>query len=390
VRAQIFNASGSKFGGEILVNTSTSGAQLDPWVAGLSDGSFVVTWQDEPAGVDTDGDIRAQIFDANGGTSGGEILVNTTTAGEQYDPTATMLSDGRFVVTWTDSSGSGGDTSGDALRGQVFNANGTKSGVEFLINTTTAGNQQGQAIAPLGDGRFVVAWADFSKTGGDKDKGAIRAQVFNPDGSKSGKEFLVNTTTKDTQTSPTITTLLDGRFVVAWSDFSHNGRDKSEAAVRAQIFDPRDGPVNVTGTAIGDDLVGTRFKDVFNGGAGDDRLDGGRGADTLTGGLGADGFAFSDAINRKTKADSIIDFSVPEDSILLDNSVFAGIGKNGALKGKFFHEGKKAHDGNDRIVYNDDTGKLTHDRNGDTKGGTVTFAKLAPGLDLSASDILVI
>jgi hypothetical protein len=31
-----------------------------------------------------------------------ELLVNTTTEGAQWDSSIAMLSDGRFVVTWTD------------------------------------------------------------------------------------------------------------------------------------------------------------------------------------------------------------------------------------------------------------------------------------------------
>jgi len=36
--------------------------------------------------------------------------------------------------------------------------------------------------------------------------------------SKDGAEFLVNTTTRNSQWEPTVTGLADGRFVVAWSD----------------------------------------------------------------------------------------------------------------------------------------------------------------------------
>ena len=48
--------------------------------------------------------------------AGGEILVNTTTANDQSWPQLTALSNGGFVVTWTDESMSGGDTSGTAVR----------------------------------------------------------------------------------------------------------------------------------------------------------------------------------------------------------------------------------------------------------------------------------
>jgi hypothetical protein len=81
--------------------------------------------------------VRGQIFNADGGKAGGEFLVNTTTTGDQYGSAVTALGDGRFVVTWTDDSATGGDTSGGAVRGQIFNADGGKAGGEFLVNTTT-------------------------------------------------------------------------------------------------------------------------------------------------------------------------------------------------------------------------------------------------------------
>src|SRR4051812_48441750 len=72
---------------------------------------------------------------------GSEFLVNTTKVGFQSDSHATRLADGRFLVIWEDDSKSnqpaGGDTSVSAVRGQIFDAHGIKSGAEFILNTTT-------------------------------------------------------------------------------------------------------------------------------------------------------------------------------------------------------------------------------------------------------------
>ena len=167
---------------------------------------------------------------------GAEFLVNTTVANGQKEPTITALANGRFVVAWTDASQTGGDTSNFAIRAQVFNADGSLSGAEFLVNTTSVGQQDSPTITALADGRFVVGWTDFSQTGGDTSGDAIRAQAFNADGSLSGGEFLVNTTVTSSQSNPAITSLADGRFMVAWSDFSQTGGDTSGYAIRAQMF----------------------------------------------------------------------------------------------------------------------------------------------------------
>jgi hypothetical protein len=243
VRTQLFNANGSKFGFEFVVNTRTANGQYAPTIATLTDGRFVVAWQDNSLSMgDTTGAaVRAQIFNANGGRFGVEFVANTTTAGSQIDPTIAALADGRFVLAWADDSHTGGDTSGMyAVRAQVFNADGSKSGGEFLVNTTTGNDQSEPAITGLPDGRFVVAWSDSSHTGDDASFNAVRAQVFNIDGTRSGAEFLANTTTPLNQERPAIEALADGRFVVAWNDGSMTGDDTSSSAVRAQIFDPRE------------------------------------------------------------------------------------------------------------------------------------------------------
>jgi len=253
VRAQIFNADGSKFGGELLVNTTTADPQLQPTITALADGRFVVAWYDlSQAGADTsDGAVRAQVFDADGSKSGAEFLVNTTTANDQRNPAITALTDGRFVVAWSDTSDPGGD-----VRAQAFNADGSKSGGELLVNTTTSNQQSNPTVAALAGGRFVVAWYDQGQSGGDAI--SVQAQVFNADGSKFGGEFLVNSTAAGVQIEPTITALTDGRFVVAWTDHSESGGDTSFQAVRAQVF-------NADGSQSGAEfLVNTTTESVQN------------------------------------------------------------------------------------------------------------------------------
>ena len=52
-------------------------------------------------GPDSDGSgIFAQLYASNGSAAGGEIAVNTFTTGEQTDATLRGDSDGNFVVAW--------------------------------------------------------------------------------------------------------------------------------------------------------------------------------------------------------------------------------------------------------------------------------------------------
>ncbi len=287
IRAQVFNADGSALGAEFMVNTTVASNQRASTVTALADGRFVVAWSDGSQAAIGRAfiDVRAQVFNANGSKSGAEFVVNTTVSLVQPEPTITALADGRFVVAWTFESQSTLNLGFEVLA-QVFNADGSASGAEFPVNTSYSsnGDQYNPTITALADGRFVAAWTDFGQTSGDPSGSGIRAQVFNADGSLSGAEFLVNTTVTNAQHEPSITALADGRFVVAWTDDS-NGTDVD---IRAQIFDPREVAVSLNGTLVADDFVGTAFSDQIAGFFGDDTLAGAGGDDRMYGEFGDD------------------------------------------------------------------------------------------------------
>ena len=142
----------------------------------------------------------------------------------------------------------------------------------------------------------------------------------------------------------------------------------------------------ITGNAGANILEGAGGNDRVAGGGGNDVVGGGRGNDILTGGDGANSFVF--ALGRTANADVITDFSA-EDTIVLDNAVFAKL-KGGVLKGKAFHEGRQAHDANDRVIYNEKTGVLRYDDDGTGLHKAKIVAILDDGTDLRAADFFVI
>jgi RTX calcium-binding nonapeptide repeat (4 copies) len=141
------------------------------------------------------------------------------------------------------------------------------------------------------------------------------------------------------------------------------------------------------GGAGSDGLYGGEGADVLIGGGGADKLSGDGGNDVMTGGKGADAFVF-DLPPDHAGVDKITDFQTGLDTITLVGNV-ADIGGAGELGAAKFHIGEHAHDGSDRIIYNDQTGALYYDADG--KGGIsqVKFAMLDPGLNLSHADFSV-
>ena len=133
------------------------------------------------------------------------------------------------------------------------------------------------------------------------------------------------------------------------------------------------------------------FKDVFFGGAGDDKLWGGYGNDALTGGAGKDIFVFDGKLgtastDRKVNFDTIKDYSVKDDAILLDNDLFKankklyGAIKKGAetkplkMASKFFTVGDKAKDADDYFVYDAKKRVLYYDADGNGSKAAIEMA----------------
>jgi Cadherin-like domain/Bacterial cadherin-like domain/RTX calcium-binding nonapeptide repeat (4 copies) len=248
IKAQIFDAAGAKVGGEFLINTSTFNDQYQPAITALSSGGFVVSWTDDSGDASGTG-IRAQIFNASGAKVGGEVPVNTATLNAQYEPTIAAVPSGGFVVSWRDESGQGGDASGSSIKAQRFDASGAKVGGEMLVNGTASSDQFAPTIAALPSGGFAVAWTDASGAGGDASGFAIKMRNFDPNGSPAGTQFLVNTTTLNNQIEPTITALAGTRAVVSWSDQSGDG---SDFGIKAQIIEVSGA---LSGTKVGGEFL---------------------------------------------------------------------------------------------------------------------------------------
>lgn len=126
------------------------------------------------------------------------------------------------------------------------------------------------------------------------------------------------------------------------------------------------------------------------GGNGNDTLNGKAGNDALTGRAGNDLFIFDTSLNASTNVDNLIDFSVSDDTIQLENLIFSKLTAEGTLNADLFYvDGVSAQGANDYIVYNSVTGAISYDNNGGTTGGRTLFATVAANLGLDSNDFVV-
>ena len=96
---------------------------------------------------------------------------------------------------WSDTS-NGTDVD---VRARIFRDDGSEAVGEFVVSSAVAGDQFEPTVTTLADGRFVVAWADNSGASCD-----IRARIFNADGTESVAEFVANSTTANSQYQPVV------------------------------------------------------------------------------------------------------------------------------------------------------------------------------------------
>jgi len=161
---------------------------------------------------------------------------------------------------------------------------------------------------------------------------------------------------------------------------------------------------NITGSNFNDAIIGNATDNVLKGGAGEDTMDGAAGNDTLNGGLGNDlltgtsgddNFVF-DSVLGPTNVDSIAVFEGAGagggDVISLDDAIFTTL-TGGFTANNFVSAASAptAGDANDFILYDQTSGALFYDADGNGAGSAVQFATLSDSPDtLAFGDFTII
>ena len=249
VYAQRYNSTGAAVGTEFRVNTTTASDQYEPAITALEDGGFVIVWQ---SFVTSSWEIAGQRYDANGAAVGSQFQVNSSPSGQQEYPSIAGLENGGYVVVWESP-----DASSDGVFARIYNSAGTATGLQFQVNTTTNLGQFNATVTALDNGNFVVSW--YSNVGGVTARlydqygnaltgeiivgngtgsapavtaledgaflitfasdlfefdGGIVGQVYSAAGTAVGDRFQVNSTTTNTQGYPAVAASGDSALAV--------------------------------------------------------------------------------------------------------------------------------------------------------------------------------
>ena len=135
-------------------------------------------------------------------------------------------------------------------------------------------------------------------------------------------------------------------------------------------------------------IYGNGGNDTIYGDRGNDILYGEEGRDTLYGGSGEDIFVFDTELSH-SNIDKIMDFSSNDDTLYLDNEVFAKLIEEGTLSADNFvsNTSGRAEDSDDYIIYESDTGKLFYDGDGNGSEAAMQIAQFGYGWSWSAPTI---
>ena len=232
VYVRFANERGGFITGDTVANSHRAGNQHSPAVAVLADGSALVVWSSDKQDGSGSG-VFGQRFTAQGVRMGTEFLVNQTTMYNQLDPAVAALSSGGFVVAWVSETATGRTSIGAVnlrgnLMGRLFGANGSPAGNEYQLNE---GDELTSApsLAPKGTG-FVAAWVEKDEAN-PKNSSDIAVRSFSSAGVPAGKEEILNTYRTGAQRDPVVVSLGDDALV-AWTSM---GQDGSGAGVQARL-----------------------------------------------------------------------------------------------------------------------------------------------------------
>ena len=241
IQARRFDGDGQALGDDFQVNTYTTHPQFQPDVAVGAGGEVLVVWAsgDFLSGAGPDGDlegISAQLYDASGSAVGGELVVNAYTTSSQRSPRVVARPDGGFLVVWASFNASGGDDlTSWSIQGRQLDATGAPENDEFQVNELIASAQRSPDVAISHDGSFVIAWESFTTSPGDdtSDWGIV-ARAFDASGTALAGDFQVNTFTTGAQRYPSVVAGASETFLVTWHSEGSSGDDSSQDSIQAQ------------------------------------------------------------------------------------------------------------------------------------------------------------
>jgi Ca2+-binding RTX toxin-like protein len=377
---QMFDRNGTKIGTETRVNTKTDGSQELTAVRELPNGSWVVAWRGPDDGGDSG--VFLQVFDRNGNRVGGEMTVNSSTTGIQESGYVDVLPDGTLLVGW----GGVGDQPGqeDAGNGQFFQRFRINASPESIAISGSI-----QETAAMGTTAGTLSTVDLDRndthtfTLVDAANAPTAHQLFEISGStiklKAGAKLDYEAATSH-NLRVKVTDAFGGSYVQEVSVNVTNVREKTPLRKNGTA-----GADILFGELGNDTLSGGSGDDRLNGDLGRDRISTGSGKDVVI----FDQRASSSNRDTITDFDPRRD-SLYFDNAFFTKLGKKGSLEKPAKLSKTYLEFSAPNDGNDYLIYNRKTGALSYDADGNKAGKAIEIAIFTNKPKFTISDFFVI
>jgi hypothetical protein len=271
--AQRFDASGASVGGELTL--AQPGGSLITSTAVLPDGEWVTAYNQFPSFHD--GLVAATEQFSSTGTPEHGNTINPDPNATEVAPHVAVLASGHEAVVWFTPDQ---QPTWYHLQGQVFDASGAPLGPAVdLANAQGVLVGSSPQVTALADGGFLVSWehsalVSASTSGPSTYAFDLQAQYFDANGQASGAAIQVGPTTTVATTSPP---------PMQWSVAATPdggfvvALDESSAASGLDVYAQKFSPAGAAGGSTG----GTPGNDTIVVGAGNATIDGGAGTDTV-------------------------------------------------------------------------------------------------------------
>ena len=237
IRGRIIESDGTlAAANDFIINATLAGNQTEPAIARGPDNQLLVVWTETTA---AGRDIRGRLLSSSGMPIGTDFSIAAATTGLQQAPSVTATTRG-YLVSWTDQSLRPGDIDGSAVRARFLDTTGTPiGGDDLVVNTTTAGDQGKPRAVLLSDGSVVVAFEDERLDPSSTEANNVRIRRFEADDVSGDDDFVVHGNVEGNQEDVGIAADDAGGALVVWEDESAAAPDNSGNGVRSVRLRPR-------------------------------------------------------------------------------------------------------------------------------------------------------
>jgi Ca2+-binding RTX toxin-like protein len=230
----LFDATGKAIGAASTLVTTNDVKIGSATVQTLSDGGWVVAWQESEGGTREQGTYARQYSAVGLALGSSDLWLGTETNLPDSSNLVASLADGGWLMLGLSSDGA----ADGVLMARRYDAAGKSVDPAFIALEYGLGTDTDFVVEGTADGGWVIAWSTFDATDGVR---TVVLQQFDAAGRAVGDIFKVGNSELRSQFAPQVAALPDGGCWVSWVVESEYGEGFD---LLAQRFDP-------SGTSLG-------------------------------------------------------------------------------------------------------------------------------------------